>query len=149
VQALDIIPYNQQHENGGTTVYLLRTGRPRLVLLGFVHFKCNGNNEVDASGERSLGLLVSRLHAAGYAVTFSGLKLQVMDVLKETGLDKEIGVDNIFPTLAGAIEVIRQRVLHDGSLKKRIMPCRHDPLAFRVLCRESEQFGVDKEMGKD
>ena len=80
--------------------------------LSIVHLKCNGINEVDASGERALGLLVSRLHAAGYAVTFSGLKLQVMDVLEETGLDEEIGVDNIFPTLAGAIEVIWQRV-HD------------------------------------
>ena len=56
---------------------VLRTVKARDDL-SVVHFKCNGNNEVDAGGERSLGLLVSRLHAAGYALIFSGLKLQVM-----------------------------------------------------------------------
>jgi MFS superfamily sulfate permease-like transporter len=83
--------------------------------LSIVHLKCNGINEIDASGERALALLVDRLHAGGYAVTFSGLKLQIMDILQETGLVDRIGRQNIFPTLAAAMENIWPRVHNDDE----------------------------------
>lgn len=83
--------------------------------LAIVHLKCNGVNEIDASGEMALRMLVNRLHSAGYAVSMSGLKLQVLDIMETTGLVDLIGRDNIFPTLAAALEVIWKRVHWEGE----------------------------------
>ncbi len=80
-----------------------------------VHFKCNGINEIDASGERALRLLVERLHAAGYTVSMSGLKLQVVDILQQSGLLEVIGTNNLFPTLAQALEVIWPQAHQENS----------------------------------
>jgi len=42
--------------------------------LRIIHFKCNGINAMDTSGEHALAQIVDRLHAAGYKVYFSGVK---------------------------------------------------------------------------
>ncbi len=94
--------------------------------LRIVHLKCNGINEIDASGERALQLLINRLHAAGYEVYLSGLKLQVVDVLEETGLVDLIGRDHLFPTLAVALKTIWDRAHREGEEEdcplKRVVP---------------------------
>ena len=82
--------------------------------LKIIHLKCNGINEVDASGENALRLLIDRLHAAGYEVYFSGLKLQIIDIFRRSGLLRIIGEDHIFPTLAQAMEVIWPRTHAPG-----------------------------------
>jgi len=107
--------------------------RPQLRL---IHFKCNGINEVDASGECALRLLVDRLHAAGYQVTFSGLKLQIMDIFRRSGLLEIIGTENIFPTLAQAMTDIWPRV-HAPGLEKTC------PLKT-VLSRDESVVAWDK-----
>ncbi|HIP39725.1 MAG TPA: SulP family inorganic anion transporter [Desulfocapsa sulfexigens] len=74
--------------------------------LKIIHFKCNGTNSMDASGESSLTLLIERLKAAGYSIYFSGLKENITDIMRRTGLLQEIGENHIFPTLVTAMEVI-------------------------------------------
>ncbi len=74
----------------------------------------HGINELDASGEEMLSLLVSRLRDAGYDVSFSGLKDEVIDVLKRTHLYEEIGEDHMFPTQAAAIQAIHAKA-HENS----------------------------------
>ena len=78
--------------------------------LKIIHFKCNGINVIDASGETALRLLVDRLHAAGYDVYFSGIKVQLLDMLQSVGLVERIGEDHIIPTLTAALDVIWGKV---------------------------------------
>ncbi len=69
----------------------------------------HGINELDASGEEMLSQLVSRLRDAGYDVSFSGLKDNVLDVLRRTHLYEEIGEDHMFPTQTAAIQAIHPK----------------------------------------
>ncbi|WP_457574401.1 SulP family inorganic anion transporter [Desulfolithobacter sp.] len=85
--------------------------------LKIIHFKCNGINDIDASGESALALLVDRLRSAGYDVYFSGLKEHIIDIMRRTGLLMKIGEDHIFPTLASAIENI-WHLAHAGSTEE-------------------------------
>ncbi len=82
-----------------------------------IHFKCNGINDLDTSGENALVLLVERLQAAGYEVCFSGLKEQIVDIIRRTGLLAKIGEDHIFPTLAMALDAFWEKT-HAGSKEK-------------------------------
>jgi len=75
-------------------------------------FKCNGINIIDSSGEEALALLVDRLRAAGYKVYFSGIKEQILEVLQNSSLFTKIGPENIFPTVAKAVETVWEEV-HD------------------------------------
>ena len=69
----------------------------------------NGINDIDASGEETLSLLVDRIRSAGVDVSLSGVNEAVMQVLKRTHLDAKIGEyvpakaqgDAINPRLAG------------------------------------------------
>ena len=72
--------------------------------LRIVHFKANGINDIDTSGDHALLLLVDRLHAGGYDVYFSGLKEHIVETMRRTGLLNKIGEDHIFPTLAVALD---------------------------------------------
>ncbi|RUM40502.1 MAG: sodium-independent anion transporter [Desulfobulbus sp.] len=74
--------------------------------LKIIHFKCNGINTMDTSGEHALAQIVDRLHAAGYKVFFSGLKVQLVEIIERSGLLDKIGRDNLFPTLAIALDTI-------------------------------------------
>jgi SulP family sulfate permease len=51
---------------------------------------------MDASGEEIMAELVMRLKKSGVQLVFVGLKHQVRDVLKLSGLYEEIGEDHIF-----------------------------------------------------
>ena len=56
----------------------------------------DGINEIDASGEVVLRNLHQRLRDSGIAVVFAGLKSQVIDVMRATGLHAEIGSQAFF-----------------------------------------------------
>ena len=77
----------------------------------------HGINELDASGEEMLSVLISRLRDAGYDVSFSGLKDNVLDVLRRTHLYETIGEDHMFPTQVLAIEGIHAKA-HENSEEK-------------------------------
>jgi MFS superfamily sulfate permease-like transporter len=73
----------------------------------------NGINDIDASGEETLSLLVDRIRSAGVDVSLSGVNESVMKVLKRTHLDVKIGEDHIFPTMERAIEKIHPEAHRD------------------------------------
>ena len=69
----------------------------------------NGINDMDASGEEMLSLIVDRVRSAGYDLSFCGVNETVLAVMKRTFLYEKIGEENIFPTMHAAVETIHTR----------------------------------------
>jgi sulfate permease, SulP family len=67
-------------------------------------------NQLDASGEEVVHHLVTRLLDGGMQLVFSGLKKQVLDVMRHTKLIDVIGQENIFATEDQAITAIYERL---------------------------------------
>ncbi len=63
----------------------------------------NGINELDASGEDILAILVRRIREAGYDISFSGLNDEVLDVLRRTHLYETIGEDHLYRNATRAV----------------------------------------------
>jgi sulfate permease, SulP family len=63
-------------------------------------------NQLDASGEEVLRHLVERLAESNVTVMFSGLKRQILQVLRSTGLNNIIGEQHIFPDEDMAFDAI-------------------------------------------
>ncbi|NOQ88573.1 MAG: sulfate permease [Gammaproteobacteria bacterium] len=72
-------------------------------------------NQIDASGEEVLHHLVDRLHDNGITVVFSGLKRQILQVIKATKLFDVIGEQNIFSNEDFALDEIYRRLELDAS----------------------------------
>ena len=70
----------------------------------------DGINYLDSSGEEMLHNLLARLHESGVETIFSGLKKQVLDVMRATGLFQLITDANIFATEEQALDAISQRL---------------------------------------
>jgi MFS superfamily sulfate permease-like transporter len=83
--------------------------------LRHIHIVANGINDIDASGEECLSLLVDRIRSAGLDITFSGVNETVMKVLKRTHMLEKIGTNHIYPTMEKAIFVIHEQTHHDAS----------------------------------
>jgi SulP family sulfate permease len=79
---------------------------PYLLIVG------DGINELDASGEEVVHHIVERLRANGVAVLFAGMKKQVLDVMRATGLYAAIGEQNFFGTAERGLEYIYSREEH-------------------------------------
>ncbi len=75
----------------------------------------NGINELDASGEEVMHHLVERLRGNGVTVVFSGLKKQVIDVMRATGLFDLISQQHIFATADMALEAIQAWAAERGQ----------------------------------
>ncbi|MCX8086526.1 MAG: SulP family inorganic anion transporter [Rhodocyclaceae bacterium] len=87
---------------------------PYLLIVG------DGINDIDASGEEVIHHLVERLNESGVVVIFAGLKKQVMDVMRATGLWDLIGARRFYATAEQALEAIYARPEHvdeDDPLK--------------------------------
>lgn len=67
-------------------------------------------NSMDSSGEEMLQNLVGQLRETGVQIVFSGLKKQVLDVMRATGLYERIGDENIFATECQALKAIFARL---------------------------------------
>lgn len=74
----------------------------------------NGINDIDASGEEALSLVIDRLRSAGYGISFSGINESVMKVFKRTHLLENIGRNHIYPTMEKAILAIHDQTHQDG-----------------------------------
>ncbi|MEO5339195.1 MAG: SulP family inorganic anion transporter [Magnetococcus sp. MYC-9] len=72
----------------------------------------DGINAIDSSGEEVIHHVVERLNEHGIVVIFSGIKKQVLDVMRATGLLHKVGEDHIFSTAEQALEFI---FAHNGS----------------------------------
>ena len=107
----------------------------------------HGINEMDASGEDMLRLLVERLREAGYEVSFSGLKEEMQDALMRTGLYERIGAQNMYPTQAHAVAAIYAKA-HVSSTEKdcplQIMRPRVVSLSLHTdgSLRDSQRYGL-------
>lgn len=75
-----------------------------LLLIG------DGINQMDASGEEVVHHLVERVQKNGMVMIFSGLKRQVLSVMRTTGLLDFVGGDNIFATEQAALNNIYNRL---------------------------------------
>jgi SulP family sulfate permease len=76
----------------------------------FVLIVGDGINEMDASGEETVRNLIARLKSNGITMVFSGLKLQVLQVIEGTGLAAVIGAENLFRTEDQALAAIQGRI---------------------------------------
>ena len=74
-----------------------------------------GINEIDASGEEVMHHVVQHLRDAGIEVAFSGLKKQVVDVMRATGLLEFIGEGRLFATADAALEAIHAEAAARGE----------------------------------
>jgi MFS superfamily sulfate permease-like transporter len=110
-----------------------------------IHIVANGINDIDASGEEVLSLLIDRLRSGGYEVTFSGINENVTDVLRKTFLWEKIKQENIFPTLAEALRVIHPRA-HEDS-KEECCPLL-DVVPMNNGRQEEEKDMLKQEIGK-
>jgi sulfate permease, SulP family len=77
----------------------------------------NGINDIDASGEETLSLLVGRLRSAGIDISLSGINETVMKVLVRTHLFNKIGADHIYSTMEAALHQIHPAVHSEEEMK--------------------------------
>jgi sulfate permease, SulP family len=78
--------------------------------LEYILVAASGINQLDASAVEMLRGLVRNLRESGITLVFSGAKRQCLEVVLRTGLDKEIGQDNIFRTDDLAVQALFARV---------------------------------------
>jgi sulfate permease, SulP family len=74
----------------------------------------NGINDIDASGEETLSLLIDRVRSAGVDISLSGVNESVMAVLVRTHLKEKIGEDHIFATMEKAIGGVHEETHRNG-----------------------------------
>lgn len=74
----------------------------------------NGINDIDASGEETLSLLIDRVRSAGVDISLSGVNESVMAVLVRTHLKEKIGDDHIFATMEKAIGGVHEETHRNG-----------------------------------
>ncbi len=72
----------------------------------------DGINDMDASGEEALSLLVDRVRSAGLDISLCGVKESVMDVMKRTHLLEHIGEDHLYTDLNQALCAVHQDSWH-------------------------------------
>lgn len=77
----------------------------------------NGINEMDASGEETLSLLVDRVRSRGLDISLSGVNEAVLKVIKRTHLLEKIGQDHIYHTKEEAITKVYP-VAHKETTEK-------------------------------
>jgi anti-anti-sigma factor len=87
---------------------------------------CNGINDIDASGEETLSLLVERTRSGGVDISFSGVNETVMKVFKNTHLIEKIGEDHIYPTMEKAVCSVYDETHTDN---------KEDMCPLRTVCR--------------
>lgn len=75
----------------------------------------DGINQLDESGEGVLQYLHETLESNGITLVFSGLKKQILDVIRKTGLYDALGSGNVFATEDMALEDIYKRLGKEGK----------------------------------
>lgn len=74
----------------------------------------DGINDIDASGEEVIHHLVERMNENGTVMIFAGLKKQVIDVMRATGLWEIIGTQRFYSTAELALEALFSRPEYIG-----------------------------------
>lgn len=94
--------------------------------LRYILLDARGINDMDASGEEALSLLVDRVRAAGLGFAMSGVKGQVMKVMEHTGLRYKIGEENFYADTESAVKDIIKKVHTNTDLPEK--GCKGCPL---------------------
>jgi sulfate permease, SulP family len=92
-------------------VLKFRNERPDLR---YILLDARGINDMDASGEEALAMLVKRVRSAKLGFAICGLKGQVIDVMERTGLYHEIGEENIYADSREATAALVEKI-HRGT----------------------------------
>ena len=74
-------------------------------------------NDIDASGQESLSLVVDRVRSAGIDISLCSVHEPVMRVLRRTHLFHKVGEDHFYPTFKQAIRAIHEQTHRGGSEK--------------------------------
>jgi sulfate permease, SulP family len=74
-------------------------------------------NDMDASGQEMLALIVERVRSAGIDISLAGVNRAVMQVLERTHLLAKIGADHIYPNMEQAISAIHGKTHRGGDEK--------------------------------
>jgi sulfate permease, SulP family len=82
--------------------------------LRYILLDARGINDMDASGEEALEMLVQRIRSAGLGFAICGLKGQVINVMQRTGLYDKVGEKHIFPDSKNAVAALIDRI-HKGT----------------------------------
>jgi SulP family sulfate permease len=90
-------------------------------------------NGIDASGEEVIHHLVERLNENGIVVLFSGLKKQIHDVMRATGLRDLIGEKRFFATAEEALEAVYSRAEYADENDPLRPPPKAAPLSATPL----------------
>ena len=75
----------------------------------------NGINDIDASGEETLSLLVDRIRSAGIDISLSGVNETVMKVFERTHFIAKVGEDHVYPTMEKAIQSVHEKTHRGGE----------------------------------
>ncbi len=94
--------------------------------LRYVLLDAAGINDIDASGEEELALLVDRLHAAGFGFAVCNAKGPILAVLDRTHLFDKIGRENFYPDTKAAVADIVNKVHESHDLPSE--GCKSCPL---------------------
>ncbi len=87
-------------------------GQPELL---HVVIESSGINDIDASGEDALSILIDTVRGSGREISFCGVKEIVIDVITRTNLIYKIGKENIYPDAGIALQTIYQRIEEQGD----------------------------------
>ncbi len=77
-----------------------------------------GINDIDASGENAVSILINTVRSSGREISFCGLKEEVLAVMERTHLTDKLGVENIYPDSNAALKSIYKQIHTKGDCKK-------------------------------
>jgi SulP family sulfate permease len=97
--------FNVAHFEDAVLKLLRQAPDARYILIA-----AHGINHLDGSGVEIIYSLSRQLRESGVTLVFSGLKMQVLEVMERTGLIETIGRDNIFGTDRIAMEALLERI---------------------------------------
>jgi MFS superfamily sulfate permease-like transporter len=89
-----------------------------------------GINDMDASGEEVLAMIVERLRAAGLRFAMSSVKGQVMAVMERTHLIDKIGRENFYPDTKAAVAALIEQVHGERGIPEE--GCTNCPLTHYI-----------------
>jgi anti-anti-sigma factor len=112
-------------------VLKFRTEQPDLR---YILLDARGINDMDASGEEALEMLVKRIRSAKMGFAMCGIKVQVLNVMERTGLIDEIGKQHLFPDSKTAVAALIERIHNGTDLPKA--GCDNCPLTKYIPAAE-------------
>ncbi len=85
-----------------------------------------GINDIDASGENAVSILINTVRSSGREISFCGLKEEVVAVMERTHLTDKLGKENIYPDSSVALKSIYKQIHTKGDCNdcplKRYIP---------------------------